>query len=88
VGGHGAYLCKKSRSDHQGRNESPSIHVSFSLHRIPEVSTNLSFFLIASHGGSRVFDGSRLLSILSLVHGFHLIGRNQHVVFDYAEGGL
>ena len=43
-------------------------------------------FTTASLGSNAVFVGSYLLSRISLVHGFHLIGRNKHVVFDYAEG--
>jgi hypothetical protein len=46
------------------------------------------FVSIASHGCHVVFDRSRLLSGISLVYGFHLVGGSEHLVFDFASSGL
>ena len=86
VGGYGAYMCKKSRSYHQGTKKKSS--KSRFLWRKNGVSANLYLFPIASLAGNGVFDGSYLLAGISLVYGFYLIGRSKHLVFDYAEGGL
>jgi hypothetical protein len=46
------------------------------------------FDSIASYGCHVVFDRSRLLSGISLVYGFHLVGGSEHLVFDFASSGL
>lgn len=44
--------------------------------------------LTASHCGHDIFDSSCVLARVSLVHGFYSIRGSQHLVFDYASGGL
>lgn len=91
VGGHGSYMCEESWCDYQGRVHHGSYLGTFTIFMILWHFLTISFhflLLTASHCGHDIFDSSCVLARVSLVHGFYSIRGSQHLVFDYASGGL